>query len=130
MPQIPLIANPGAGTTAAALDVLCGEPRCELRRVPGEKVAAEVRAAAAAGAERIVVAGGDGTVAAAMAGLEGSQAVLGVVPAGTLNHFAHDLQLPMEAAEALRVALEGTPTPVDLGSVNGRRFLNTSAVGA
>src|SRR5204863_85435 len=51
-------------------------------------------------------------------------------PGGTLNHFARDLGVSTEAAEALELALGGTCRGVDIGIVNGRAFLTTSSVGA
>jgi diacylglycerol kinase family enzyme len=55
--------------------------------------------------------------------------VLGVLPLGTLNHFARDLGIPTELEAAARVLAEGTVLRVDVGEVNGRRFVNNSSVG-
>ncbi|HEX5871338.1 MAG TPA: diacylglycerol kinase family protein, partial [Longimicrobium sp.] len=84
----------------------------------------------AQGAGSVIVAGGDGTLTAAAVALAGRGVALGVVPAGTLNHFAHDQRLPMDSVAALEVALNGRPAQIDAASANGRIFLNTSAVGA
>ena len=73
--------------------------------------------------------GGDGTVAAVAAGLVGSEVPFGVLPAGTLNHFAKDLGLPLELEAAARMLLSGHVIRVDLGEVNGRIFVNNSSVG-
>jgi diacylglycerol kinase family enzyme len=77
-----------------------------------------------------VVAGGDGTLSGAAAALAGRPTALAVVPAGTLNHFARGLGIPADPRAALEVALGCAPAPADVGAVNGRVFLNTSAVGA
>jgi diacylglycerol kinase family enzyme len=82
------------------------------------------------GAECAIIAGGDGTLATAAAALIGRDTALGIVPAGTLNHFAQDFGVPLDPAQALEVAITGRPVRVDLGEVNGRTFLNTSALGA
>ncbi|HEY8669011.1 MAG TPA: diacylglycerol kinase family protein, partial [Tepidisphaeraceae bacterium] len=58
-----------------------------------------------------------------------SEGVMGVLPMGTLNHFAKDLKLPLELAEAARVIAQGAPRKVDVATVNGRVFLNNSSIG-
>ena len=55
--------------------------------------------------------------------------VLGVLPLGTLNHFARDLKIPADIAEAVRVIASGRVAAVDVGDVNGRPFLNNSSLG-
>jgi diacylglycerol kinase family enzyme len=89
-------------------------------------------AAQAAGRERVplaVAAGGDGTVSAVASQLAGTEAVLGVLPMGTLNHFAKDLGLPLELDAALDVLAQGRVAAVDVGEVNGRVFINNSSIG-
>jgi diacylglycerol kinase family enzyme len=54
---------------------------------------------------------------------------LGVLPLGTLNHFAKDLKIPLGLEEAAQVVLDGTLCQVDVGQVNGRVFLNNSSLG-
>lgn len=100
-----------------------------------EDAALFARAAAEEGAERIVAAGGDGTLHHVANGLGtlleagGSAPPVGIVPLGTGNDFAGGLGIPEAPEEALRVALEGTPRPVDLCRVNDRYFLNVSVGG-
>jgi diacylglycerol kinase family enzyme len=76
-----------------------------------------------------VAAGGDGTVNAVAAAVAGTKIPLGVLPVGTLNHFAKDLGLPLELEEAVRVAAEGAVRQVDVAEVNGRVFVNNSSLG-
>jgi len=128
--RVPVFVNPTSGTAATVLAALRDEPRCEVREVRAGRIAAAVSAEVNAGSAAVVVAGGDGTLAAAAAVLAGTGTLLGVIPAGTLNHFAADHGIPADPAKALQVALDGTPASVDAGAVNGRVFLNTSAVGA
>jgi diacylglycerol kinase family enzyme len=79
---------------------------------------------------RIVVAGGgDGTINAVASAVAGSATALGVLPLGTLNHFAKDLGVPLERDEAVRNVAEGKQLRVDVGEVNGRIFLNNSSLG-
>jgi diacylglycerol kinase family enzyme len=91
---------------------------------------AQVRAAVRAGAPRILVAGGDGTLASVAAIVAGSRTVLAILPGGTLNHFARDLGIPTDPREALAVAMGEATCAADVGFVNDRLFLNTSSVGA
>jgi diacylglycerol kinase family enzyme len=77
----------------------------------------------------IVAAGGDGTVSSVAAALVGTPIVLGVLPLGTLNHFAKDLGIPADLAEAVAVLVDGRAAPVDVGDVNGRIFVNNSSLG-
>lgn len=77
----------------------------------------------------IVAAGGDGTVSAVAEALRGTSTALGVLPLGTLNHFAKDLGLPLDPAQAARVIAEGRRARVDLGMVNGRSFINNASLG-
>jgi diacylglycerol kinase family enzyme len=53
----------------------------------------------------------------------------GVLPLGTLNHFAKDLGIPLDLIDAVRNLATGVPREVDVGEVNGRIFLNNSSLG-
>ncbi len=77
----------------------------------------------------VVAAGGDGTVGTAAAALAGTSRPLGVVPLGTRNHFARDAGIPLDAEAAVEMIAAGHRRRVDLGEVNGRVFINNSAVG-
>lgn len=95
----------------------------------GVSVPDVVRRAVQGGAPAVVAAGGDGTVNAVAASLVGSQVPLGVLPAGTLNHFAKDLGIPLELESAVDVIAAGRVVAVDAAEVNGRIFLNNSSIG-
>ena len=77
----------------------------------------------------VVAAGGDGTVNAVASVVMGSHAALGVLPLGTLNHFAKDLGIPMDLEEAVETVITGSTVNVDVGKVNGKIFLNNSSLG-
>jgi diacylglycerol kinase family enzyme len=76
-----------------------------------------------------VVAGGDGTIGAAVAAVAGSAVPLGILPLGTLNHFARDLGLPLELEQAVDVVADGHVRQVDVAEINGQAFVNNSSVG-
>ncbi len=95
----------------------------------GHGVRAIAQQAANDGYEVLVAAGGDGTVSGVAAAAVGCGKRLGVLPMGTFNHFARDLGLPTELEGAVRVLKSTQVAAVDLGSVNGRAFLNTSSIG-
>ncbi len=77
----------------------------------------------------VVACGGDGTVNCVAAALAGSGTTLGVLPLGTLNHFAKDLQIPLDIEDAVDTIATGREKIVDVGEVNGRIFINNSSLG-
>jgi diacylglycerol kinase family enzyme len=77
----------------------------------------------------IVAGGGDGTVNAVASLLADTGRTLGVLPLGTLNHFAKDVGLPLNLEEAAQVLIDGATARLDVGEVNGRIFLNNSSLG-
>ncbi len=95
----------------------------------GEDILATAEHAANEGAPLVVAAGGDGTVNAVASKLVGTDTTLGVLPMGTLNHFAKDLGIPLELEGAIDVIAHGRQMAVDVGEVNGRIFINNSSLG-
>lgn len=97
------------------------------------KGGAELSAAAAKAREQgvaiVAAGGGDGTINAVASQLVGSSTVLGVLPLGTLNHFAKDLGIPLELDLAIANLAHGKPVMIDVGEVNERIFLNNSSLG-
>ena len=83
----------------------------------------------AAGVDAVVGGGGDGTVNAIASILAGGPTPLGVLPLGTLNHFAKVLQIPMDVDKAVETIIQGHVTKVDVGRVNDRIFVNNSSIG-
>jgi diacylglycerol kinase family enzyme len=77
----------------------------------------------------IVAAGGDGTLSAVASALVGTDTPLGILPMGTLNHFAKDLAIPMDLEAAVQTIATGVAHRVDVAEVNGRIFLNNSSIG-
>ena len=78
----------------------------------------------------IVAAGGDGTINAVASVLVGNNAVkFGVIPRGTLNHFARALEIPTDMEKAVETIVAGHVKFIDVGQVNDNIFLNNSSVG-
>lgn len=88
-----------------------------------------VRRALAGRPEAVVVGGGDGTVSAAAAVLAGGATPLGVLPLGTLNHFAKDAGIPTDLPDAVGTVAARHTRPVDVGRVNDRIFINNASIG-
>jgi diacylglycerol kinase family enzyme len=93
----------------------------ELARLAGQAVQS--------GASMVAAGGGDGTLNAVASELVGSDVIFGVLPMGTLNHFAKDMQIPLELDAAVATIAAGHSIRVDTGEVNGRCFLNNSSLG-
>jgi YegS/Rv2252/BmrU family lipid kinase len=99
-----------------------------LAKGGGDMIAA-ARRAIGDGVEIVVAGGGDGTINAVASVMAGSGVAFGVLPLGTLNHFAKDLGIPLELDEAVRNVAEGKRVQVDVGRVNDKIFLNNSSLG-
>jgi len=106
----------------------------------GAELIAAARRAREGGARLVVAGGGDGSMNAVASQLVDSDGEsgpagigtgirFGVLPMGTLNHFAKDLGIPLELDAAIGNLATGVPVRVDVGAVNGRIFLNNSGLG-
>jgi diacylglycerol kinase family enzyme len=95
----------------------------------GGEIDAVARDAVRSRPDIIVAGGGDGTINAVAAHVAGTGIALGVLPLGTLNHFAKALRLPLDAQLAAALVATGTSAVVDVGEVNGKIFLNNSSLG-
>ncbi len=108
---------------AAGINVEIVEPRGD------SDVSALASDAAKSSEETIVAAGGDGTISSVAAHLADTGKRLGVLPTGTLNHFAKDSKIPLDLEGAVRTTLKGRVAAVDVAEVNGRVFINNSSLG-
>jgi diacylglycerol kinase (ATP) len=85
---------------------------------------------AAAGEPRVIAAGGDGTLNEVVHGLMNSNTLLGVLPAGTMNVFAREMNIPCNSLEkALEVIEQGFVQDVDLFSANDAPFIQMAGIG-
>ncbi len=81
------------------------------------------------GFDAVIAGGGDGTLNTIAAALLGTGRTFGVLPLGTHNHFAKDMNVPLDLDAAVAALARGAVKDVDVGEVNGRVFLNFSGVG-
>ena len=88
-----------------------------------------VKRATAGEIDAIVVGGGDGTIRTVASAVLGTDIPLGIIPLGTLNHFAKDLKIPLPIDDAVAVISGGVHRSVDVGEVNGETFINNSSIG-
>jgi len=95
----------------------------------GSEMDSVARDAVRAKPDIIVAGGGDGTINAIAAHVAGTGIALGVLPLGTLNHFAKALRLPLDPQLAATVVASGKTAVIDVGEVNGKIFLNNSSLG-
>jgi len=100
-----------------------------VRMVAGAHLADAAHDALACGPDAVVAAGGDGTVSAVASALAGTHTPLGVLPLGTLNHFAKDLGIPLALDQATRTVANRRVRAVDVGDVNGQVFINNGSIG-
>jgi len=111
-----------AALKGAGLDVdveLLSGGDCEVR----------ARAIAERGDPLLIVGGGDGTIGAAASAVVGTETAVGILPLGTLNHFARDLGIPADLDEAARLIASGKDRSVDVAEMNEHIFINNSAIG-
>jgi diacylglycerol kinase family enzyme len=102
----------------------------ELDAVQPQEIQQHIEQAIKSGTKRILVAGGDGTIATAAALVARTDVELAILPGGTLNHFAKDHNIPTDLGKAALVASGGEMVGADIGYVNDCVFLNTSSIGA
>lgn len=102
----------------------------ELDAVQPHEIEQHIEQAIKSGTKRILVAGGDGTIATAAALVARTDVELAILPGGTLNHFAKDHNIPTDLGEAALVASGGKMVGADIGYVHDFVFLNTSSIGA
>jgi YegS/Rv2252/BmrU family lipid kinase len=137
MARVPVLINCNAGTVGDGPDI--GDRireafartgiETDVELVEGGKCEVRCQAIADRGDQLVVVGGGDGTISAAASALAGTQTLLGILPLGTLNHFARDLGVPLKLEEAAQLIARRPERRVDVGQLNDRLFINNSAIG-
>lgn len=77
----------------------------------------------------LLIGGGDGTIRSAAQQCCHKKTLVGVLPLGTLNHFAKELALPASPEELVQAILKKTTRTIDMAEVNGLVFVNNSSIG-
>lgn len=138
MKRTAVVINKEAGTASSAgQDVIekissqfeYHKIKAEFFLTEGSEIKARVRSLIPMGFDIITIAGGDGTLNSGASILSGTEIPMGILPMGTLNHFAKDLDIPLGIEGAVMTIAQGTPQKVDIGEVNGKIFINNSSVG-
>jgi diacylglycerol kinase family enzyme len=121
--------NTACGNAEAAREAIAAAG-FELEAVQPSELEKRLKEAIGGGTSRILVAGGDGTIATAAALVARTRTELAILPGGTLNHFAKDHGIPTDLGKAALVASDGPVVGADVGYVNDCVFLNSSSLGA
>jgi diacylglycerol kinase family enzyme len=137
MARVPVLINRGGGAAAAdseiaekaAAALVAAGLEGDVELLDGGECEVRCRAFAERGDALLIVGGGDGTMAAAASALAGTGTLLGILPLGTLNHFARDLGIPTALDEAAKLIAARTEKRVDVAEMNDRVFINNSAIG-
>ncbi|HLX64890.1 MAG TPA: diacylglycerol kinase family protein [Planctomycetota bacterium] len=139
MPDFLVIANPTSGSRAApamatrAAELLRQKGHSAELKVTGARGDAKRWAAdaAAAGVRHVVACGGDGTLQEVAAALEGSTTILGILPGGRCNDFAHALGISKKDSieKLVGILTSGSPRAIDLGAMGDKRFLTVATLG-
>jgi diacylglycerol kinase family enzyme len=134
---VPVLINRGGG--AASADPQIAEKvaaaleqagiAADIELLPGSECAKRCSAIAKRKSPLLIVGGGDGTISAAASALAGTDTLLGILPLGTLNHFARDLGIPTDLDEAAKVVAAKREKRVDVGEMSEHIFINNSAIG-
>lgn len=121
--------NAASGTSDAARKALT-DAGFEFEELQPPELEQRLKQVIDRGVRRIVVGGGDGTIATAASLVAKKDIELAILPAGTRNHFAKDHGIPTDLGEAALVAFDGQVRSADIGYVDDSVFLNTSSIGA
>lgn len=134
--MIVIALNPAAGLARPHLrddiEALCRDAGIDARiRELADpcQITIAAREALEARADAVVAGGGDGTVSAVASALAGTPTPLGVLPLGTLNHFAKDAGIPLDLQAAVTTVAARHTRRVDVGRVNDRIFINNASIG-
>ena len=122
-------AGPGRVQDALTSSLKGRCARADIRLVRPAYLKEEIQRAAMSDFSMLVVGGGDGSVSAAVHALAGSDKTLGVLPFGTMNLLARDLNMPTDIDRAIEALSDARPRRIDLARINGRFFHSLSGLG-
>lgn len=104
------------------------ELNAELQPIRHESFISKLRDVCQGG-RSILIAGGDGSVSAALQVLGGTDTVLGIIPLGTMNFLARDLGMSVDPSVALAQIKTAIPEKIDIAQVNGHYFHSLAGIG-
>lgn len=132
-----LIINPESGQGASLSNLPAVQAVLDERGIKYKVLKADssenaieyARFACAENAEGVIAIGGDGTLFQIVNGMDSNTVPMIFIPCGTGNDFIKTLNLPSDPVEALKVQLDAPVSRIDVGCMNGIRFLNISGTG-
>ena len=139
--RVAIIINPISGTGGRPDVARARAERAaafvEARRLDAEILVTEraghardlARGALTRGATLVAAWGGDGTANEVASVLAFTSATFAIIPSGSGNGLARELQIPADAEDAFRVALDGVDRVMDAGELDGRLFFNIAGIG-
>jgi diacylglycerol kinase family enzyme len=134
--SFPVVVNRGGGAASRAGDALVDQIKAafatagltaDVHAVDGADLMATITRLAKTGA--VAIGGGDGTQGCAAAILSKAGATHGVLPLGTRNNLARQLNIPLDLEGAVKVIAAGHTKAIDLSDVNGQTFVNNASIG-
>lgn len=124
-----VFVNPASGPDDTHVDELRDRfAGHKVEECEGAGLAARVRDVVRERPDFVGVAGGDGTISCAVRSLMGTEVPLLVIPAGTRNHFAHDLGIE-DVDHSVQAASQPRRRAIALGSLGGTPFVNNASIG-
>lgn len=139
MQNILVILNERAGSLAgrnagevremAKRTLGAGQREVDVVLAHGKEMVRAIRKGAKGNYDTLIVGGGDGSANCAAEALSESGKTLGVLPLGTMNLFARDLEMPLEPQEAFAAIASGRTKEIDLARLNGKIFHTLSGIG-
>ena len=140
MKRLLVLINPSAGTIKRAPDpdaliaqvrstFAAAAPDAQVVLGPPPDLIERATRAASEGFHAVIAGGGDGTLNAVANELADSDVAFGVLPLGTFNHFAKEMGVGLDVAEAIPALVNGSVHDLPVAEVSGRIFLNFSSLG-
>ena len=124
-----VLRRPGIRDQVAALFSELGVDACIRALADPRDTSTAANEALTNGADAVIAGGGDGTVSSVAGVLAGTTTPLGVLPLGTLNHFAKDAGIPLDLQAAVKVIAARHTRRVDVARVNDHIFINNASIG-
>lgn len=102
---------------------------CDIVIAKSDAIRQIARNARDSGYQRVIVGGGDGSINAVASELANSNIIMGVLPLGTFNYFARELNVPLDLQQSFEICSRCEVEELTTGEVNGQIFLNNASIG-